>query len=449
MSEKDGYVVDKDPKVQKKLEWWQDIKFGFISHWGVNSQWGCVESWLLVDEKMEWLLNCRKNTPQWVERGGDLARFSRDYWDLNKTFNPRQFDPREWVDAAQAAGMKYFVFTTKHHDGFCMYDTKQTDYKITDPSCPFYDQPKADVTKELFKAFRKQGFGVGAYFSKHDWHCEDYWMPDQPRPNSTVNYDIKKYPEKYANFWKFTKNQIEELMSDYGSVDILWLDGGGLLPAVDKNMGLPGIVKMARKKQPGIIVVNRACGGPYENYKTPEHKIPEGILPYPWETCMTLGNGWGHRTDDRFKPAKKMIHTLVDIVSKGGNLLLGFGPNGEGALPKQAISRLREIGEWLKVNGEGIYKTRAWTDFKEGDDIRFTRSKDRRYLYVTCLEWPGKKLTLKTVKAKKGAKIKMLGVKKELKWSQDDGSLVIEIPGALQKPEARPCKHAWVFKVPV
>ena len=277
------YYPEKDPLVLAQLEKWQDIKFGLLMHWGPYSQRGIVESWSICAEDEDW---CRRNIDDYTE-------YKKQYEALKTTFNPVKFDPSKWAAAAKNAGMKYVVFTTKHHDGFTMFDSKQTNYKITDPGCPFSTNPKANVTKEIFDSFRKEGFMVGAYFSKPDWHNENYWWPSFATPDRNVNYDVKKYPEKWKKYVDFTHNQIMELMTDYGKVDILWLDGGWVKKMTDEqvkeyinspdykftriqnqDVDMAGLVKKAREKQPGVIVVDRAVEGPHQNYLTPENQVP-------------------------------------------------------------------------------------------------------------------------------------------------------------------------------
>lgn len=303
------YYPETDPLVLNQLEKWQDIKFGLLMHWGPYSQWGVVESWSICSEDEGWE---RRSTDNYVE-------YKKQYEGLKKTFNPVKFDPDKWAAAAKDAGMKYVVFTTKHHDGFCMFDTKQTDYKITDAEAPFSSNPKANVTKEIFDAFRKEGFMIGAYFSKPDWHNENYWWPNFATPDRNVNYNIPTYPERWKKFVNFTHNQIMELMTDYGRVDILWLDGGWVRIKTDEevkeqmlsakyatrpqsqDIDMPELVRKAREKQPGLIVVDRAVEGPYQNYLTPENQIPGKLLPYPWESCIIMGGGWSYTFDAKIK----------------------------------------------------------------------------------------------------------------------------------------------------
>ena len=250
-----------------------------------------------------------------------------------------KFNPEYWADLAKEAGMKYFVFTTKHHDGFCMWDTRETDYKITSEECPFHTAPNADIVKELFRAFGERDFMIGAYFSKPDWNSPYYWSDRWQHGDRNVNYKIKDHPWMWEKFCDFTYNQVKELMTGYGNVDIIWLDGGWV---AQENRGqdikMDRIVDMARGYQPGLIVVDRWVGGKYENYRTPEQKIPEKPWDYPWETCMTMANQWSYLPGDKYKSTRELVHYLVDIVSKGGNFLLNVGVDGNGENRKELKS---------------------------------------------------------------------------------------------------------------
>jgi alpha-L-fucosidase len=266
------YVAPGDPLVEQKLTEWQDLKFGLFMHWGTYSQWGVVESWSICPEDEGW-------TQRRGPYGATYNGYKTAYENLQTKFNPVKFNPEKWVQAAKDAGMKYVIFTTKHHDGFCMFDTKETDYKITSLKTPFSANPRSNVTKEVFNAFRKENFMIGAYFSKPDWHTENYWWPYFPPKDRNVNYDPKKYPERWQKFKDFTYNQISELMTGYGKVDILWLDGGWVRPKksidttvewqrgiqYDQDIDMPKIAAMGRQKQPGLIVVDRTVSGQYEN----------------------------------------------------------------------------------------------------------------------------------------------------------------------------------------
>jgi alpha-L-fucosidase len=439
-----------DSLVLKKLDWFQDQKFGLLMHWGIYSQWGIVESWSICPEDENWT----------IRRGpysGDYYTYVKEYEKLKTTFNPVKFDPAAWAAAAKEAGMRYVIFTTKHHDGFCMFDTKETDYKITDPACPFSASPEADIAGEIFSAFRNEGFGIGAYFSKPDWHCPDYWWPYFPPFDRNVNYEIKRYPEKWEAFKTFTYKQIKELMSNYGKVDILWLDGGWVQPMTptsprwgknpcDQDIDMPKIAAMARNLQPGLIIVDRAVEGPYQNYRTPEQEVPEEALDYVWETCMTMATSWSYVKSDEYKPTYRLIHLLVDIVCKGGNLLLNIGPSPEGELPHAALQRLKELGEWMKVNGDAIYGTRAVAPYKEGD-VCYTKMPDGAvnaiYLSPDEAAPPPAVISIPSFTPGSGSVVRMLGVDKLLEWEKAGNGFIVHIPESVRLDP--PCRYAWTI----
>jgi len=435
--------MTRSEKLEERLEWFQDQKFGLFVHWGAYSQWGCIESWPLIEED-KWARP--DNLKAWTDRNMDMEWFMRDYWALPKTFNPVKFDPQKWADAAKYAGMKYFVFTTKHHDGFCMFDTHLTDYRITAPDCPFHTNPRADIAKEVFEAFRKEGFGIGVYFSKADWHSPYYWNPDAPAHTRNPNYDTLQNPKRWSKFVEFVHGQIEELMTGYGHVDILWLDAGQVRPP-RQDIQMDRLASMARKHQPQLIVVDRTVGGEHENYRTPEQKVPDEPLPYVWETCMTMSNQWSYKPNDKYKSTHRLIHLLVDIVAKGGNFLLNIGPNPDGELPAVALSRLKELGDWMKINGEAIYGSRPISPYKDGQ-IAFTRHGETAYaIHLTEKEQDGlpEKISFSGLKPEPGSSINMLGVENALQWQTDDsGKTVIEIPESIM--QSPPCDHAFVLR---
>ncbi|MBQ4476767.1 MAG: alpha-L-fucosidase, partial [Bacteroidales bacterium] len=352
----------------------------------------------------------------WINRNGaDYYEYKKEYQALNKTFNPKHFDAKQWAKAAKEAGMKYMVFTTKHHDGFCMFDSKQTDYSVAGTDCPYHTASQPDITKDIVDAFRAEGMWIGLYFSKPDWHNDDYWAHEWATTDRNVNYDIYENPQRWAKFKDFTYNQIYELTHNYGDIDILWLDGGWVRPEWSLNeetiewlgcyariqdIDMPRIAAMARKDNPDLIIVDRSVGGKYENYRTPEQQVPEKLLSYPWETCMSMGDSWSYVENDNYKSTRKLIHTLIDIVAKGGNYLLNVGPDADGQLPEVALQRMKEIGEWLKKNGKAIYGTRPLYPYAK-DNIRYTQSKDGKHKYEITLLEEGEYAKVKEMKVKR------------------------------------------------
>ena len=450
------YVAPADTAVQQKLKQWQNLKFGLFMHWGPYSEWGVVESWSICPEDEGW-------TQRKGPYSADYHTYVKAYENLQTTFNPTHFDPEKWVKAAKDAGMKYVIFTTKHHDGFCMFDTKETDYKVTSAKTPFSANPKSNVANEIFSAFRKENFMIGAYFSKPDWHSPYYWWPYFPPKDRNVNYDPAKYPERWQQFKDYTFNQLQELMSNYGSVDILWMDGGWVRPlekadsATAKEMGskynqdidMPKIARMARAKQPGLIMVDRTVTGPYENYTTPEQEVPAVPISHPWETCMTMGNSWSYVPGDHYKSPQQIVQLLVKIVSRGGNLLMNIGPGPDGDWDPEAYKRLADIGKWININGEGIYSSKAVAPYS-ADNIFFTQSADGNNDYAFVLAKDNEVilppvLTINVGNSKKIKHITLLGAEQKLKWKQDGEVIKITVPQVLQSGSG--LLYAATFKI--
>jgi alpha-L-fucosidase len=408
-------------------------------HWGAYSQWGIVESWSICAEDVGW---CRRKSDNYTE-------YKKEYENLKTTFNPLKFNPEKWAKAASDAGMRYVVFTTKHHDGFCMFDTKYTDYKITDPECPYSTNEKANVTLEIFNAFRNEGMWCGAYFSKPDWHCDDYWWPNFATPDRNVNYDIKKYPERWENYVQFTHNQIIELVSDYGKVDILWFDGGWVAADnMDQDIRMGELKLKAREKQPGLIVVDRAVPGPNQNYLTPENRVPEKMLPYPWESCIIAGGGWSWVPNAKYKSGREAIHLLIDIVSKGGNLLFNIAPGPDGSWHDEAYELLAEIGDWMEVNNECIYGTRPVSPYKEGSVCLTGKEDGSTYIIYLGGEnesAPPPLISMTRWSPPEGAAITMVGLDGLLKWEKNGDGFVLHVPEKVRITP--PCEYAWVFRV--
>jgi len=435
----EGYREPDDPLVVQNLEEWQDLKFGLFMHWGTYSQWGIVESWSLCPEDESW-------TQRKPEHGATYNDYVTNYENLQTTFNPIEFNPKKWAEAAKKAGMKYVVFTTKHHDGFAMFDTQESDYKITSPKTPFSKNPKADVTREIFSTFRTEGFKIGAYFSKPDWHSDDYWWPYFPPKNRNVNYDPKKYPERWESFKRFTFNQLNELTSKYGKVDILWLDGGWVRPfntidpkvewqrtiKVEQDIDMDKIGTMARRNQPGIIIVDRTVPGKWENYVTPEQAVPENALSIPWESCITMGDSFSYVPNDRYKSSQKIIETLIKIISRGGNYLMNIAPGPNGDYDSVVYERLKEIAAWMDVNGSAVFGTRSIAPYHEGQ-IYFTRSKDGKTVNVFHISESSDYKAPSTIsftlpEQYRPKKLNVLGTSSKIQWKQSGNTVEVMIP---------------------
>lgn len=378
-SNTEDYVWPTDPQVLTKLKHWQDQKFGVLMHWGLYSVPGIVESWSICSE--DWIVRERK--PTYEE---DKAW----YWSQKDSLNPVNFDPSKWADVMKKAGMKYMIFTTKHHDGFCMFDTKYTDFSIAHG--PFGKDPRHNIAKEVFNAYRNKGFMIGCYFSKPDWHCKWFWNPYYATPNRRINYKKQQHPDWWQNYRKFTQNQLNELTTDYGNIDILWLDGGWI---TGDEIGLDTILVDARKRNPGMISVDRTIRGKNENYQTPEQGIPAKQLDIPWESCITLSHAWGWTPNAKFKSPNKVIGILSEIVAKGGCLALGVGPKADGTLQPEVVKNLLQIGNWLNKNGQAIYSTVNAAHYNDGK-VWFTADKNGKTLYAIYALEDGEK-TPKTI----------------------------------------------------
>ena len=327
------------------------------------------------------------------------------------------------------AGMKYMVFTTKHHDGFCTFDSKLTDFTVA--KGPFASNPRKNVAKEVFNAFRDKDFMIGCYFSKPDWHCEWFWNPYFATPNRRINYKKERHPDWWKNYQDFTAGQLGELLGgDYGKFDILWLDGGWI---TGDDIKLDSILADARgSRHPGLISVDRAIKGRNENYQTPERGIPATQLNYPWESCITLSNDWGWVPNAPFKSPTKVLSLLSEITAKGGCLLLGVGPTAQGLIQPEVEERLTVIGDWLGKNGEAIYSTRTTPLYNDGS-VWFTANKDGKTLYAiyalpeneklpATIEWSGNIPT---------GKMTLLDGNRKVSYSVKDGKVTVKLPKGL------------------
>lgn len=416
-SNTEDYVWPTDPQVLTKLKHWQDQKFGVLMHWGLYSVPGIVESWSICSE--DWIVRERK--PTYEE---DKAW----YWSQNDSLNPVNFDPSKWADVMKKAGMKYMIFTTKHHDGFCMFDTKYTDFSIAHG--PFGKDPRHNIAKEVFNAYRNKGFMIGCYFSKPDWHCKWFWNPYYATPNRRINYKKQQHPDWWQNYRKFTQNQLNELTTDYGNIDILWLDGGWI---TGDEIGLDTILVDARKRNPGMISVDRTIRGKNENYQTPEQGIPAKQLDIPWESCITLSHAWGWTPNAKFKSPNKVIGILSEIVAKGGCLALGVGPKADGTLQPEVVNTLLKIGSWLNKNGQAIYSTVNAAHYNDGK-VWFTADKNGKTLYAIYALEDGEKTpkTITWTENKPKGKLILLQNDKSVKYTVKGNQVTVTLPSGLK-----------------
>lgn len=434
-----SYVKPTEPEVLEQLEWFQDQKLALMMHWGLYCQAGIVASWALSDVDEEW----SRHQINWT----DAETFKKQYYDLNKSFNPIRFQPEEWAQMAKDCGFKYLLLTTKHHDGFCLWDSKYTDYKVTAEDCPYHTNEHADIVKSMFDAFRDKGIGIGAYFSKADWHTPYYRTPeiaDDKPTNRGPMYDPKEEPERWEKFVQFTKNQVLELCENYGKIDILWFDAGWVCERNGQDIRLGEIVDEARKLQPWVLSADRTIGGKYENYVTPEMCVPEQPLGIPWESCLTLGVDFTYEYADRYKTPRELVNTLIGIVAKGGNMALNVSPQPDGRIPVDAMDSLRGLGEWLKTYGEAVYGTRACAPYQSGN-ISYTKKGDAVYafrLYPVAQESVEAKIFIPL--EGKASKVTMVDDGSEVMFEEREGGILVSVPAGRRGGSA---PIALVFKI--
>lgn len=353
---------DYGPTHEARMKWWREARFGMFIHWGVYSvPAGVWDGTNVTHHGAEWIMN------------GTAARISvADYQKLPARFDPAKFNAEEWVRIAKDAGMKYIVITAKHHDGFAMFHSRASAFNIYDAT-PF----KRDPLKELADACAKAGLRLGFYYSQaQDWNhpggaaAGGHWDPAQEG-------DMDKFIETVDI------PQIKELFSNYGTVAVIWWDTPiGMTPARAEKL-LP-LLKM----QPDIISNNRLDSKHLTgDFSTPENKIPTNAMTGDWETCMTMNHTWGYRSyDHNWKSTETLVRNLVDIASKGGNFLLNVGPTSEGVIPEESVERLREVGAWMKVNGDSIHGTTKSPLSEQPSWGRITQKGNDLYLHV--FHWP-------------------------------------------------------------
>lgn len=379
-TEEEQYVTPMQPEVIDKLEQFKDMKLGFMTHFGIYNQLALIESWPLSDE-----LDQGRWSQGQVDWTDDMEVFKKQYWNLNRSFNPGSLDPERFANTIAGLGFKYTLLPTKHHDGFCMWDTKYSDYRVTHPDCPFSENEHSDIFGRLTEEFQKLGIMTGAYFSKVDWHCDDYWPESFKNSGAThrnVGYDVNIHPEKWEKFREFTKNQMLEIVSKYDPIDIMWLDGGQVNPRNNQDIRLSEICEEMRKINPGLIVCDRTIGGENENYITPEQNIPDYYLPIPWESCISLGGPFSFYYNDQYKSPSELTKIFVKILCRGGNLALNIAPQPNGKIPIPALLILSQFSDWVKANENAIYGTRPVAPYFNGRDGLVKDKEGNHYLFV-------------------------------------------------------------------
>lgn len=366
----------------ESIERWRSWKFGLFIHWGPVSLKGTEIGWSRGGE--------RRGT------GGTGTIPVEVYDNLYKEFNPVAFDANEWVRIAQDTGMKYLVFTSRHHDGFTNFESKYTDYKITSPQSPY----GKDIVKQLADACHQADLPFGVYYSQPDWHHPDY---------RTARHD---------QYLRYMHGQVEELFSNYGRIDVLFFDG---LEGTAADWDAHTLIPKIRKLQPWVVINNR-CGVPADN-DTPEQRVGEMQTDRPWETCMTIGDQWAWKPGDNIKSLKVCVQTLVRVVGGDGNFLFNVGPMPDGRIEPRQVERLHEIGEWLRQYGDSIYGTRGGP-FTPGDWGATTRKGNRIFLHLLD---PGMEVVnLPAIPQKIVSSSVMTGG--EVKLNQSEQGLQVSVP---------------------
>jgi alpha-L-fucosidase len=383
-----------DPAAMKQ---WQGMRFGMFIHWGPVSLTGHEIGW---------------------SRGRETA--IEQYDNLYKKFNPEKFDADQWLQIAKEAGMKYMIITSKHHDGFCIWPSKVTDYDIGET--PF----KRDVLGELSEACKKQDIRFGTYYSVCDWHHPDFPRGSPGGRTEKPNADIKAYD-------KYLRAQTKELIENYGPLVAMWFD----VPQVYGYELGDDMVKTVRALQPDILINNRAYRRAAGDFVTPEQKIGGFNRDQPWETCMTICRQWAWKPNDNMKSLKQCLQTLISTAGGDGNLLFNVGPMPDGRIEPRQAERLKEMGQWLSKYGKTIYGTRGGP-FKPGDWGASTCKEDTIYLFVmkwtgdNTLTLPNQGITIQSAKALTGGRVELSQLDKGIsiqvaKADQDDIATVIEV----------------------
>lgn len=448
----DEYMHASEAAIERFL----DRKFGIRIHWGPYCMFNFRESWGLP-------------------RASD-AVFA-EYQEKALAWNPTKFSADAWADMMVNGGLKFFSFTTKHHDGFSMYDTKTRvtrrmghtapdEGKILDCDLSYsiMETPfKRDIVRELIDAGRKRKLGIGLYFSHIDWFDMDFRC-DRWNPHLDRVYTPASDPEGYRRMLARHREQIRELSANYGPIDILSLDMN--LP--DKEYGFTNeiieTVKIARALQPDMLIRNRGIGA-YGDHHTPERSIPSedaskkelydqlnlNKMGRPWKAIYPGSLNFSYMKEDDYKPGEWIIDNLIDVTAKGGIFQIGYGPSPTGEFHPDVMDRLAYTGKWLSAYGEAIYGTRPYDTYHEGKNVRYTRSKDGKSVYATFREWPSGhfvvgSVTLRALAGKSIRSVSMLGVQDELHFKQSDCAVSVDIPDGFRDESVRPAKKGAVVK---
>ncbi|MBK7713026.1 MAG: alpha-L-fucosidase [Bacteroidales bacterium] len=405
-----------DAQKAERMKWWTDARFGMFIHWGLYA----------LPARHEWVKNIERMT-------------NEQYQKYFETFNPDMYDPHEWAKMAKAAGMKYVVLTAKHHEGFCLFDSKFTDYKAT--NTPY----GKDLIKEYVEAFRAEGLKVGFYYSLIDWHHPDYTIDSNHplRQQSDSAYARLNKGRDMSKYREYLKNQVTELLTNYGEISIIWFDFSftGKNGKGRKDWDSENLLKLTRSLQPGIIVDDRLdlsdVPGGFDFISPEQYKVakwPEiNGKRVAWETCQTFSGSWGYYRDETsWKSSAQLIELLVESVSKGGNLLLNVGPTARGVFDYRAQDRLGSMGEWMKYNNRSVYGcTEAPAGLIAPDNTLLTYNPVTNRLYIHLLAYPMGSLVLKGM-AEKVKYIQFLHDASEIKFSRghegNTGDLELTLP---------------------
>jgi alpha-L-fucosidase len=406
---------------EARMAWWREARFGMFIHWG-----------LYAVPAGEWKGRRTEEIGEWIMK--NLRIPISEYETLVPRFNPVKYDAREWVRIAKDAGMKYIVITSKHHDGFALFDSKVSDYDVM--ATPF----KRDILKELAQACREAGIRLGFYHSILDWHHPDAQGAAFPDYEKKKNPNWSRYVESYM------KPQLDELLTGYAPLAVLWFDGDWVVEWSD-DQGR-ALYASLRSRQADLIINNRIGAGRQGmkgmskegsfagDFGTPEQEVPPTGLPgVDWESCMTMNDTWGFKHfDHNWKSTEKLVRTLIDIASKGGNFLLNVGPTAEGVIPAPSVERLAGMGRWLRVNGEAIYGTGA-SPVAAPAWGRITRKPGRLYLHV--FDWPvSGTLSLRLPATPSKAYLLADSARKPLAAQLEGGLVTIIVPAAAPDPVA-------------